>query len=100
MFRVLSRTVVVCAVALTMVFAVVPAAEASPFELTRSSDNWLDLAWSWLSGLLDGPQDAPSSQPKSAMEAAKPLDDLSKGGGYTPLSGSCLDPEGRPKPCF
>ncbi|HYN20472.1 MAG TPA: hypothetical protein VE078_05900 [Thermoanaerobaculia bacterium] len=98
--RSLSRTVIVTTVALTIAFAIVPAAQASPFELSRSHGNWFDLAWSWFSGLLDGPQEAASSQPKSAMEATKPIDSTGGVGGYSPLSGGCLDPEGRPKPCF
>ena len=97
--RSLSRTFIATAVALTIAFAIVPAAQASPFDLSRSDGNWLDLAWSWFSGLLDEPQEAASLQPKSTMEAAKPTDNTGVGG-YGPLSGSCLDPEGRPKPCF
>ena len=101
MFRSMSRTAVVAVVALTLVLSFVPAAQASPSGSpsldTRAG--WFDLALSWLSGLLFG-EEASSSQPAgSAFEASGTISlDSSFGDFATPLSGGCIDPEGRPRP--
>jgi hypothetical protein len=99
MFRSMSRIATVAVVALTLVLASVPAAQASPFGPsfdTRSG--WFDVALSWLSGLLFGEQ-ASSPEPKGSFEAVQPIPFDEDYG--TLQSGGCIDPEGRPRPaCF
>ena len=99
MFRSMSRTAVVAVVAITLVLACVPAAQASPFDGpsfdTRAG--WFDVALSWLSGLLFGEETSPPAPTGSAFEAAYNTD-LTFGGYATPLTGGCIDPEGRPRP--
>lgn len=101
MFRSMSRTAVVAVVAFTLVLASVPA-QASPFG-SPSMDTragWFDMALSWLSGLLFGGETS-SPEPMSAFEAAQDTGDTTFGSFVTPLSGGCMDPEGRPRPnCF
>jgi hypothetical protein len=99
MFLSLSRRVLVAAVALTILLSLAPAAQASPFDISHSQRSWFDLAWSWLSGLLSAPPATAAPQLKSAKEAGI-ITLVPKIGGGTTNSGSCLDPEGRPKPCF
>ncbi|MFP5287674.1 MAG: hypothetical protein ACLGI9_18200 [Thermoanaerobaculia bacterium] len=98
----MSRTAVVAVVAFTLVLASVPAAQASPFGSpsldTRAG--WFDVALSWLSGLLFGEETSSSEPRSSAFEAAQTLDP-SLGDFATPMSGGCMDPEGRPRPtCY
>lgn len=100
MFRSMSRTAVAAVVAFMLVLASVPAAQASPFggPSLDTRDGWFDLALSWLSGLLFG-EEAPSPEARTTFEAAS--GDTTFGGFATPLSGGCLDPEGRPRPaCY
>lgn len=99
MFRSVSRTATLTVIALLLVLASVPAAQASPLSgpsLDTPRTGWLDLALSWLDNLLFG---AAPEQPGSAFAAAKPsdteIDDSS-----TIMSGACIDPAGRPRPCF
>jgi hypothetical protein len=103
MFRSMSRTAVVSAVVLTLVLSFVPAAQASPFGSGPSLDTrsgWFDLALSWLSGLVFGEETSSPQPAGSAFEASNtntsPIGDFA-----TPLSGGCMDPEGRPRPtCY
>jgi hypothetical protein len=101
MFRSMSRTAIVAVVALTLVLLSVPAAHARPIERSGPSieagSGWIDAALSWLSSLLPGSQPASSDRPSSNVTAA---DGIPIGGLYRPMVGSCIDPEGRPKPCF
>lgn len=101
MFRSLSRTTTAAAVVLVLAVAFVPAAQASPLGLSGlSPDNhsgWFDAALTWLAGLLLGEASSPD-QTRPAFEAATSLD-LSAGGN-TVHSGACIDPAGRPRPCF
>ncbi len=94
MFRSMSRIATVAVVALTLVLASVPAAQASPFGPsfdTRSG--WFDVALSWLSGLVFGEEaSAPQAFGATFEAAAGP-------GNNTIQTGSCIDPAGRPRPC-
>ena len=98
MFRSMSRTAVAAAVVLALVLSFAPAAQASPFGSGPSIDTragWFDVALSWLSGLLFG-EETPSPQSTgSAFEASGTLTVIDYA---TPLSGGCIDPEGRPRP--
>lgn len=95
MFRSMSRTATVAVVALMLVLASVPAAQASPFGSGPSVDTragWFDVALSWLSGLLFGEETSSPQTFGSTFEASTPSN-------YTIQSGMCIDPAGRPRPC-
>jgi hypothetical protein len=103
MFRSLSRIATVAVVALLLVLASVPAAQASPFGSSGPSldtrSGWFDVALSWLSGILFG-EEAPSQEAtRSTFEASGPFTDSGFGGYYAPMSGSCINPDGRPSLC-
>jgi hypothetical protein len=97
--RSMSRTAIVAVVALTLVLLSVPAVHARPIERSGPSietgARWMDAALAWFSQLLFGEQPASQDQPRSTFDASITLD-----GYYQPLSGSCIDPEGRTKPCL
>ena len=99
MFRSMSRTATVAVVALLLVLASVPAAQASSFGTSGPSldtrSGWFDVAISWLSGLLFGEETSSQETTASAYDATisgTPIGDLA-----TPLAGSCLDPAGSPR---
>jgi hypothetical protein len=97
MFRSMSRTAIVAVVAITLVLLSVPAVHARPIERSgptvQAGSGWMDAALSWLSSLLFGDQPTSQDQPRSAFDAG------TVDGYYQPLVGSCIDPEGRPRPC-
>jgi len=94
----MSRTAAVAVVALTLVLASVPAAQASPFgPSVDTRAGWFDMAMSWLNGFLFGEETSSPQPTSSTFEAATTPPTLS-GGGYTIQSGGCIDPEGRPRP--
>jgi hypothetical protein len=101
MFRSLCRTATAAAVVLTLILASIPAAQASPFGSSGPSldtrSGWFDVALSWLSNLLFGGEGAPQKELGSAFEAANTP--INPGALVTPLSGSCIDPGGKPRPC-
>ena len=102
MFRSMSRTATVV-VALLLVLASIPAAQASSFGTSGPSldtrSGWFDVAISWLSGLLFGEESSSPETTSSAFEATTTT--LAIGDFATPLSGGCIDPEGRPRPsCY
>lgn len=99
MFRSMSRVATVAVVALTLVLVSVPAAQASPFSgpSLDNGSNWFDMALTWLNGLLFGEE---TSSPTSSFAAAGTGDDPNLlGGDYSIQSGSCINPDGRPRPC-
>ena len=98
MFRSMSRTAVVAVVAFTLVLLCAPAVHARPIERSGPSidaGSWMDAALSWLSNLFG---DQPTQgQPQPTFDASKEAstrDDFN-----SVQSGSCIDPEGRPRPC-
>lgn len=95
MFRSMSRTAFVAVIALTLVLLSVPAVHARPIERSgpsiEAASGWMDAALSWLNSLLFGDQPASQDQPRSTFDAVV-VDDY-----YHPNSGSCIDPEGRPR---
>jgi hypothetical protein len=101
MFRSMSRTAIVAVVAITLVLLSVPAVHARPIERSgptvQAGSGWMDAALSWLNSLLFGDQPASQDQPRSAFNVS--ISGLSLDGYSTPLSGGCIDPEGRPRPC-
>lgn len=100
MFRSMSRVATVAVVALTLVLASVPAAQASAFSGPSLDirSGWLDAALTWLDGLLFGEE---TSSPTSTIEMSGTGDDpnLQLSGNFAVQSGSCINPDGRPRPC-
>lgn len=95
MFRSLSRVTVVLAFVLALVLSTVPA-QAQPLDPGTSrfslDASWLDAALSWFQGLLGGGDSEPL-QTMNALGGARP--------GVGSMSGSCIDPYGRPiVPCW
>lgn len=100
MFRSMSRIATVAVVALTLVLLTVPSAQARSFDLAGPSlsagSGWFDAALSWLGQILFGEQQ-PAPQKATANSDVVLAGDMD---GYGHLnSGSCIDPEGRPRPC-
>lgn len=99
MFQSMSRFAAVAVVVLTLALLTVPAAQARSFDLSGPSlsagSGWFNAALSWLGQVLFG-EEKPAPQ-KATANALIPIGDP---GGYGALnSGSCIDPEGRPRPC-
>ena len=97
MFRSMSRFAAVAVIALTLALVSAPAVQASPFGAGASLDTragWFDEAMTWLSGLLFG--EKTPDQPTFAADYATM--ELEEGGSI--MSGGCIDPEGRPRPCY
>jgi hypothetical protein len=98
MFCSMSRTAIVAVVAITLVLLSVPAVHARPIERSgpsiESGSGWMDAALSWLNTLVFGDQPASPDQPRSAFDAVSTHDSFDH-----ISSGSCIDPEGRPRPC-
>lgn len=92
MFRFISRRAAVAAIALLFALVCIPAAQARSFEPAHQSFDlgtpWLDSALAWVSRLLGG-------EPVARPAKAKPT--LNKA---TANSGSCIDPQGNPRPCM
>lgn len=97
MFRSMSRTATVAVVAITLVLLSVPAVHARPIERSGPSieaGSWMGTALSWLTNLLFGDQPtAAQDQPRSTFDATTGT----VADGYQLNSGSCIDPEGRPR---
>jgi hypothetical protein len=96
----MSRTAFVAVVALTLVLLSVPAVHARPIERSGpsiESGSWMDAALSWVSSLLFGDQPAAQDQGRSTYNTIN--SGLTLDGFSQPLSGGCIDPEGRPRPC-
>ena len=99
MFRSMSRIATVAVVALTLVLASVPAAQASPFGSSFDTrDGWFDVALSWLSGLVFGEETSSPQTFGSTFETATTTPTASPGSNPV-QTGSCIDPAGRPRPC-
>ncbi len=100
MFQSMSRFATVAVVVLTLVLLTVPAAQARSFDLAGPSlsagSGWVDAALSWLGQALFGEEPAAQKQTTAASGVVL----VSDKDGYGSLnSGSCIDPEGRPRPC-
>lgn len=100
MFRSMSRTAVIAVVAFMLVLLSVPAVHARPIERSApsiDSGSWMDAALSWVGSLLFGNQPTAQDQTRSTLKSA--TGNVIVNGYYQPTSGSCIDPEGRPRPC-
>jgi hypothetical protein len=96
----MSRSAVIAVVAFMLVLLSVPAVHARPIERSGPSieaGSWIDGALSWLSSLLFGDQPTAQTQTQPTLKSA--TGNITFDTYYQPNSGSCIDPEGRPRPC-
>jgi hypothetical protein len=89
------RSLAVGVLSAALLIAAAPAAQARSFDrhIVSQPTSWFDAALSWLSEQLVAAPHAPaarSPQTKS-IPVSKPLPQ--------PMTSSCIDPNGQPKPC-
>jgi hypothetical protein len=93
----ISSTAVAAALAATLLVAAAPAAQARNLAKPRPSASvvtggWVDAALTWLGGFFVG---APQGQAaRSTEKVTYPVPLPLPGGGYRPMNGSCIDPNG------
>ncbi len=94
--RSISRLVVAVAFVLALVLSTVPA-QAQPQDFGASfvtvDASWLEVALSWLEGLLGGGDSASLQSMETGGTSTRPT---KPGGNVGTMSGSCLDPYGNP----
>lgn len=83
-----------------LLIAATPAAQARSFDrhLVSQPASWFDAALTWLSDQLVGAPQAQSSRSPHNKATGIPTTPI-PGHGATPMNGSCLDPNGVPRPC-
>lgn len=96
MFRSMSRITVALAFVLALVLSsapvqALPGDAGSQFETLDVS--WFDLALSWFDGLLGGSDLEPQGFTTARSISTEPSE---PGGSVGTMSGSCIDPYGRP----
>lgn len=93
------RSLAVGVLSAALLIAAVPAAQARSFDrhVVSHPVSWFDAALGWVSGQLVGIPQAQSRSPQD--KATGILTTPGPGHGATPMTGSCLDPNGQPKPC-
>jgi hypothetical protein len=92
------RSLAVGVLSAALLIAAVPAAQARSFDrhVVSHPASWFDAALAWLSGQLVGaPQEPAARSPQTKATGIL----TTPGHGATPMTGSCLDPNGLPKPC-
>ena len=92
MLRLMFRVVVVASLVLNLTVFTVPSAQAGPSKAKASAakadPGVMQAALAWLSNLVGGPKPKPSpKKPRSATA------------NNSTMTGPCIDPMGRPKPC-
>jgi len=89
------RSLAVGVLSATLLIAAVPAAQARSLDrhFVPQPVSWFDAALSWLSQQLVGAPQAPAARSPQTkyIPVGKPLPQ--------PMTGSCIDPNGAPKPC-
>jgi hypothetical protein len=92
------RIIAVGVLSAALLIAAVPAqARSLDRHLVSQPGSWFDAALSWLSVQLVGAPQARSRSPHD--KATGVLTTPVPGHGATPMNGSCLDPNGAPRPC-
>ena len=93
MFRSKCRSFAASIAVVLSLIALVPAAHALPVDSGEAAPtvSWLGAALSWLQSLLPGGDSAVSQSKKTA----DPTLDSSL---LIPMTGSCIDPQGSPRP--
>ena len=96
----ISRTVSAVALSAALLIAVSPAAQARTSERHQAAKpavSWFDAALAWISDVLVG---APHVSPRSTETKIYTSGPVSGGtGGAVPMTGACIDPNGKPVPC-
>ena len=94
------RSLAVGVLSATLLIAAVPAAQARSLDrhLVSQPGSWFDAALSWLSQQLVGAPQAPAARSPQNKATGIPTTP-GPGHGATPMNGSCLDPNGVPRPC-
>ncbi len=89
------RSLAVGVVSAALLIAAVPAAQARSFDrhIVSQPASWFDAALAWVSEQLVGTPQAPAARgPQTKyITVSKPP--------AQPLTSSCIDPNGLPKPC-
>jgi hypothetical protein len=97
MDRKIPRVCFVIALILASTFLLVPASNAEPRETPRAAlragTDWLGSALTWLNGLLEGRVERDRNRTTSVVAKAE------DGGDESSVTGICIDPMGRPRPC-
>lgn len=97
MFVSLSRVFAVAVVVLSLAVISVPTVQAAPLGGKAPSvelrADWFEAAMSWLRGLLPAGDSRPVSRATSAVTTSGEMT-------VSLNSGSCIDPQGRPRPCI
>jgi hypothetical protein len=95
-----SRTLAAVVLSFALLAAAAPAAHArtlaKPHQPTLTAGSWLDATLAWVGNFFDvasHTQKFPGSQVKSTIQTGP------TGGGATPMTGSCVNPWGIPRPC-
>ncbi|HEX3529990.1 MAG TPA: hypothetical protein VH988_23265 [Thermoanaerobaculia bacterium] len=94
--RFMSRVLTVSAVVLSLAVLSVPVANARPQDdrtpAVHHEASWLQTAMSWIANLLGGDHHEALAQSTSTGTGTGTLT-----GGVTPMTGSCIDPNGGPR---
>ena len=89
------RSLAVGVLSAALLIAAAPAAQARSLDrhIVSQHASWFDAALSWLSEQLVGAAQAPAARAPQTkyVPVSKPLPQ--------PMTGSCIDPNGLPKPC-
>ncbi len=97
MFVSLSRVFAVAVVVLSLAVISVPTAQAAPLggktPAIELRADWFEAAMSWLQGLLPAVDSRPVSHATSAVTVSGDVK-------VSLMTGSCIDPQGRPRPCM
>jgi len=93
--RFMSRVLTVSAVVLSLAVLSVPVANARPLDdrtpAVHHEASWLQAAMSWIANLLGG--DHHQAMTQTAFGTGTGTGGTT-GGGATPMTGSCIDPQG------
>jgi hypothetical protein len=94
----ISSTAVTVALAATLLVAAAPAAQARNIAKPRPAatvvvtGGWFDAALNWLGFFVGAPQGQAARSVEKATTYPTPIP--FPGGGYKPMNGSCIDPNG------
>lgn len=95
----ISRITAAAALSAALLIAAVPAAQARTLDRHPSAQpavGWFDATLTWLTDVLVG---APQGQARSPQMKTTGIPVPPPGGYAVPMTGSCIDPNGNPKPC-
>jgi hypothetical protein len=99
----ISRTFTIVLVAVVMLAVTGPAAQARPVQKPRADVRAVDAGWVvsaavWL-GQFFGIEAPPLSRATAKSGSLSTSGGVGGLGGATPMTGSCIDPLGHPRPC-